>query len=334
MAAVLKPAAVRLAPRRLAHANVFVGDLERSMQFFTRVCGLEEVRREPEIGAGFLSNGNTHHDIGAMQSGGGIRVGRDGHVQIPEGRGQHASLNHLGWEMDNEAALADAWRRAVDAGITPHRTVDHQLAHSVYLFDPDGNLHEFYADIVEDWRTIFNPSREDLITGDWKPDAQPASTTRHWAKEPEVRVVNDAVFHPKRMARAALVAKDLPRLKAFYVDVAGLEQVDESPSGDVVLLRGSATRDGWDLALFAPREGLSPGLHHSVFEMTDERELLAAERRASAAGTPIEMILDRPDKRSIFIRDPDGMRYEFRASRPARAALDSDLPAALRPYYV
>lgn len=334
MAAVLKPSAVRFAPRRLGHANVFVGELERSMQFFNRVCGIEEVRREPEIGAGFLSNGNTHHDIGAMQSGGGIRVGRDGHVQIPEGRGQYAGLNHLGWEMDNEAALAAAWRRAVDAGIEPHRTVDHQLAHSIYLFDTDGNLHEFYADIVEDWRTIFNPDREDLVTGHWAPDAQPASETRYWAKEPETRVVKDAIFHPRRMARAVLVAKDFARLKAFYIDIAGLEPVDASRSADCALLRGSATRDGWDLALFAPREGLVPGLHHSVFEVTDERELLAAERRASAAGTPIEMILDRPDKRSIFIRDPDGMRYEFRVKRPGRASLDADIPAALLPYYV
>ncbi len=334
MAAVLQSTAVRFAPRRLGHANVFVGDLERSMRFFNRVCGLEEVRREPEIGAGFLSNGNTHHDVGAMQSGGGVRVGRGGHVQIPEGRGQQAGLNHIGWEMDSEAALAAAWRRAVDAGIVPHRTVDHQLAHSVYLFDPDGNLHEFYADIIEDWRTVFNPEREDLVTGQWDPGAQPPSKRRYWAQQPSIRVVRDAVFNPRRMARAALVAKDFARLKAFFIDVAGLEPLGATPSADFVLLRGAATRDGWDLALFAPREGLTPGLHHWVFEVSEERELIAAERRANASGTPIEMILDRPGKRSIFIRDADGMRYEFRFARPGSAAREAEMPAALQPFYV
>jgi catechol 2,3-dioxygenase len=333
MAAVLQSSAVRFGPRRLGHANIFVGELERSMRFFNRVCGIEEVRREPGIGAGFLSNGNTHHDIGAMQCG-GVRVGLGGHVQIPEGRGRSPGLNHLGWEMDNEAVLAAAWQRAVAAGLDIHRTADHQLAHSVYVFDPDGNLHEFYADVVDDWRTVFNPDREDLITGQWEPAAQPASKTSRWPKNPEIRVVPGAVFSPRRIARAILVAKDFARLKSFFTDVAGLEPVGDSRAEDHVLLRGAATREGWDLAIFAPREGLQPGLHHSVFEVAGESELVAAEARAREVGNGIELIADRPHKRSIFMRDPDGMRFEFRASRPGDARLPEDTAAELRIYLV
>jgi hypothetical protein len=37
------------------------------MAFSTKVCGLEEVRREPELKAGFVSNGNTHHDVELVQ---------------------------------------------------------------------------------------------------------------------------------------------------------------------------------------------------------------------------------------------------------------------------
>ena len=58
--------AVRFHPRRLGHANLFVSDLDRSMRFYSAVCGLEEVRREPAIRIGFLSNGNTHHDVGLV----------------------------------------------------------------------------------------------------------------------------------------------------------------------------------------------------------------------------------------------------------------------------
>ena len=333
MAAVLQSTQVRFAPRRLGHANIFVGELERSMRFFSQVCGIEEVRREPGIGAGFLSNGNTHHDIGAMQCGGGVRIGIGGHVQIPEGRGQRPGLNHLGWEMDSEAVLAAAWRRAVDARVEIHRTADHQLAHSVYLFDPDGNLHEFYADVVDDWRTVFNPEREDLITGQWEPASQPPSKDRRWPRDPQVRVVAGAVFHPKRMARAVIVAKDLPRMKAFFTEVAGLEPIEASAE-DYALLRGAATRNGWDLALFAPQQGLQPGLHHCVFEMTEEASLLAAERKVASSGADLELILERPDKRSIFVRDPDGMRFEFRCDRPGHARVPADLPAPLRIYYL
>ena len=234
--------------------------------------------------------------------------------------------------MDTEAVLAAAWRRARDAGLDVHRTADHQLAHSVYVFDPDGNLHEFYADVVEDWRTVFNPEREDLITSQWEPTATQPSDRRYWAREPQIRVVRGAVFNPKRMARAVFVAKDFVRMREFFVDVAGLEQIEEAK--DCVLLRGAATQGAWDLALFAARDGLEPGLHHTVFEITDEAALAAAERRASAGGTGIELILDRPDKRSVFVRDPDGMRFEFRCARPGRADLQGDVAPALRIYFV
>ena len=98
------------------------------------------------------------------------------------------------------------------------------------------------------------------------------------------------------------------------------------------LSRRVATQGAWDLALFAARDGLEPGLHHTVFEITDEAALAAAERKASAGGTGIELILDRPDKRSVFVRDPDGMRFEFRCARPsAESPMPSPLGSRWRP---
>src|SRR5579872_4615226 len=129
---------VMFSPRRLAHANIFVGQLERSLDFYHDVCGLEMVGTEPGIRAGFLTNGNTHHDIGCVEVATTARIGRDGHVQVPKGRGRQPGMNHFGWEMECEADLVDAYRRARDAGLKIHRTVDHQISHSIYLFDPDG----------------------------------------------------------------------------------------------------------------------------------------------------------------------------------------------------
>ena len=50
-------APVVFSPRRIGHANLFVGDLEKSMHFYGAICGFEEVFREEHIGAGFLSGG-------------------------------------------------------------------------------------------------------------------------------------------------------------------------------------------------------------------------------------------------------------------------------------
>ncbi|MDA0261987.1 MAG: VOC family protein [Proteobacteria bacterium] len=99
--------AVMFSPRRIGHANLFVGELKRSMHFYNKIAGFEEVFNEPHIPAGFLSNGNTHHDLGLIQVQKGAQViGRDGHVQIPTGRGIEAGLNHFGWEMECEKDLA------------------------------------------------------------------------------------------------------------------------------------------------------------------------------------------------------------------------------------
>src|SRR5262245_29888845 len=46
-------------PRRLGHANLFVSDYERASEFYQSVVGFEEVYRQPDNRASFLSNGNT-----------------------------------------------------------------------------------------------------------------------------------------------------------------------------------------------------------------------------------------------------------------------------------
>jgi catechol 2,3-dioxygenase len=327
----LQSTAVRFAPRRLGHANLFVGELERSMRFYVDVCGIEEVRREPGIAAGFLSNGSTHHDVGLMQASGAKRIGRDGHVQVSSGRGHVAGLNHFGWEMDTEAALVSAWQRAQAAAVEVHRLTDHQISHSVYMFDPEGNLHEFYADALKNWRSIFNPSREDLVSGDWNPDAAPPMQEPNWDPKPEMRRVPGAVFHPTRVTHAGLAVRDLGGMRAFFTEIGGLEPVPGGEAEGIVLLRGAAS-PGPDLVLIEARNGIMPGIHHTAYQVASEEELLASERAARDKGIEIELILDRPSKRSIFVRDPDRMLIEFYVRRDAAREDLSRATPALRPY--
>ena len=324
---------VRFAPRRLTHANIFVGDLETAVKFYTRVGGVEEVRREPGIGAAFMTNGSTHHDLGLMQCGGGKRVGLGGHVQVSSGRGAQPGLNHIGWEVDNEAVLVAALQRAADAGVDVHRTADHQLSHSVYIFDPDGHLHEFYADTIKDWRDIFNPTREDLITSHWDPKARPPMEARYWDPSPTIKEVPGAVFHPRCIARSAIVAKNFEAMKSFFVGIAGLKPV-ETGAKSALLLRAAAGADAFDLALFDAGNGLEPGIHHFSFDVPSEAKLASAEQRLRSAGVEIELIVDRPHKRSIFVRDPDGLRLEYRAARKGNLGDISKEAPALRPYLV
>jgi hypothetical protein len=47
--------------------------------------------------------------------------------------------NHIAWEIENEVALVDGYHRARARNAPVHRLADHQIAHSIYLADPDGS---------------------------------------------------------------------------------------------------------------------------------------------------------------------------------------------------
>jgi catechol 2,3-dioxygenase len=323
------PGKVRFGPRRLAHANIFVGDLERTMKFYSTVVGLEEVCRERGIEAGFLTNGNTHHDIGCIQASGATRAGRDGHVQVTAGRGARPGLNHFGLEMENEAQLVAAYLRAKQAGVAIHRTTDHQLSHSVYLFDPEDNLLEFYADMMKEWWTVFKPETH-LISGHWDPTAAAPIDEPFYHPRPEIKEVVGAVFRPLRITHAALVVRDFPGMRAFYTDVAGLDGVCADADSAWAVLGGRATSHA--LTLLPETAGRPAGVHHVGFALRDEAALDEALERARAAGIEPELLLEHPTKRAVFIRDPDGLRLEFAVEREAAFARRRSGDADLLPY--
>ena len=304
---------VRFSPRRLGHSNNFVGDVERSMQFFTDVCGFEEIARELQIPAGFVSNGNTHHDLGLVGlSKGEARIGRDGHLQMPKGRGIEPGLNHMGWEMENQKELVDAWHRYEKTGLPVHRLVDHQTSHSVYIFDPDGILHEIYADAIQDWRSVL---KGDLmhLTGSWDPDAVNEPTTNvRYHPDFELGVVPNAALHPTKISRETVICADYDGMVDFYENVIGLDVKHRADNFTVV---GGIASDYYDVALFRANNGEASGMHHMSFTMQDEQGIEDGVAQLKERGVEIEREIDNDVKRSIFIRDPDGMGCEFYVDR-------------------
>jgi catechol 2,3-dioxygenase len=289
--------------------NLFVADLARSVDFYTRVGGLDVVFEEPGIAAVFLSNGTSHHDLALMEVTDGERVGRDGNVQVSRGRGREPGLNHLGWEMPSEAALVDAIRAARAAGVRLHRTVDHQISRSAYLFDPDGTYLEFYADDAQDWRRTYADNTGALITGAWDPDAAAADPEPRYATAPVITVLRDAALHPVRTARATLAVADPDRAVRFATEVCGLTVLHRDPAGAVL----GGTLGLPDLTL-VPAAGRPAGLRSFGLELPDPAELEAGRARARAAGAPV--VADAGH--SLVLADPDGICVEFLlARRPA-----------------
>ena len=305
---------VKFSPRRIGHSNNFVGELERSMDFFIDICGFEEVARELQIPAGFVSNGNTHHDLGLVgMLDGEERIGRDGHVQMPKGRGLQPGLNHMGWEMENEKLLVDAWHRYEKTGLPIHRLVDHQTSHSVYIFDPDGLLHEIYADEIKDWRSILKGDLTHL-TGSWDPDGREPTTEPKYHAEFDLRVVPHAAFHPIKISRETVICEDYDGMVDFYENIIGLDVKYRAAAGNFVVFGGAAS-DYYDVALFQATNGEARGMHHMSFKLPTEGDVDGGIAKLKEKDVAIDFEVDNDIKRSVFISDPDGMGCEFYVDR-------------------
>jgi catechol-2,3-dioxygenase len=117
---------------RLNHAVLFVRDLDRSVDFYSRVFGFEEIARERGLMA-FLRarDSENHHDLGLMA------VGPDA-PRPPRGS---TGLYHLAWEVPTIEDLARAAGVLSSEGALGGAS-DHGATKSLYGRDPDGNEFE------------------------------------------------------------------------------------------------------------------------------------------------------------------------------------------------
>ena len=324
---------VNFSPRRLGHANLFVGELDRSVHFYEKIAGFEDAFRIDQVKAAFLTNGNTHHDLGVVECSTKPLLGRDGKPVPSSERAHTPGLNHMGWEMENEQQLVDAYRRAVEGDLPIHRLIDHQTAHSVYLFDPDGHENEIYADMIADWRGFFDTQEGRPVTGSWEPDVGvPAVSESRFELNPEWRRVEEAAVHSRRFTHITYLTANHGVMVDYYSDVMGLERVFETEAGDIVLFNGSGSNHAFTVGLVAQTAGAPAAVHHYSYQAVDEADLLAAEARIQSAGCAIERKIDNASKLALFVRDPDDMLCEFYVARETDFASAIVADAGDRPY--
>jgi catechol 2,3-dioxygenase len=122
---------------RIGHVHLKVADLERAVAFYCSVLGFRLTQRYGTRAA-FVAAGDYHHHIGlnTWESAGGP----------PPPRGT-TGLYHVAIVYPSRAALADALRRLVAAGIALEGASTHGVSEALYLRDPDGNGVELYWDL-------------------------------------------------------------------------------------------------------------------------------------------------------------------------------------------
>ena len=124
---------------RIGHVHLKVADLDRALRFYCGVLGFEVMQRYGSQAA-FVSAGGYHHHIGlnTWESKGGS----------PPAAGT-TGLYHVALLYPTRAALADALKRVLEAGIPLDGASDHGVSEALYLHDPDGNGIELYRDRPE-----------------------------------------------------------------------------------------------------------------------------------------------------------------------------------------
>jgi catechol-2,3-dioxygenase len=121
-----------VSPVRLNHAVLFVAELDRAVQFYLGVFGMELVSHEAPMNATFLRlpRSGNHHDLGLFGVPGAI----------PQPR-RSVGLYHLAWQLDTIDELVEFRAALLAAGAYTGES-SHGATKSVYGTDPDGNQFE------------------------------------------------------------------------------------------------------------------------------------------------------------------------------------------------
>jgi catechol 2,3-dioxygenase len=118
----------------LGHIVLNVSDIDASLEFYSKVCGLEVVTRNEERKIAFMSLGEQHHDLALIQRGGSDKADPS-----------QPGLVHFAWRVADFPALQAAHAELTEAGIKLE-PIQHNITNSLYIPDPDGHLVELFCD--------------------------------------------------------------------------------------------------------------------------------------------------------------------------------------------
>jgi catechol-2,3-dioxygenase len=127
----------------LGHTGLWVDDLEKMRDFYTRLLGLTVTDEDPDQGIVFLSARpeEEHHEFV-------LQRGRNAPPEV--------KLTHqISWRVQSLEDLRDFHRKFAEEGVRVQQEVTHGNAFGIYFFDPEGNRNEVYLQIKRDVRQPF-----------------------------------------------------------------------------------------------------------------------------------------------------------------------------------
>ena len=124
-------------PKQLGHLVMRVRDLDRSLDFYTRIMGLTIMERSPS-GTVFMSaNTEKSHELAIRAMG----------LDAPGPDSSRVGQAHMAWQMESVEDLQELYFRLKENDVRIQRIGDHGVSLGVYFLDPDDNEIEVYYEM-------------------------------------------------------------------------------------------------------------------------------------------------------------------------------------------
>jgi len=273
---------------RLGGVELTITDLERALDFYTRVLGLS-VRELDDRSAALGAGGE---DLVTLRVVPGAR---------PAGR--HAGLYHYALLFPSREELARVGRRVAESRTRIDGASDHGTHEAIYLPDPDGIGIELAADRPrEQWPANLY---DDFLSHGPAPLDLHGLLASVTGEQPSERAAGGL-----RIGHVHLHVGELDAATRFYRDGLGFEVMGELPSAVFVAAGGyhhHVAFNIWRGRGASPARADAIGLRHWTLILDSDEDLAAIRGRLTALGVAVD---DRQD--GVIAHDPSNIAVLIR----------------------
>jgi len=129
-------------PKKLSHLVLQTNRRAEMVEWYCTVLGAQVLHENKHIC--FISYDDEHHRVAFIDPGPlADKAPAEGKTARAGGE---VGLHHVAFTMGSLDDLAEQYLHLREAGITPHRCVNHGVTTSMYFYDPDRNQVELLVD--------------------------------------------------------------------------------------------------------------------------------------------------------------------------------------------
>lgn len=275
---------------RLGSVHLIVSNLERGLEFYQSILGLQVHRREADTAA-----------LGAGENDLVVLTEISGAVRQPRTTG----LYHFALVVPNRLDLAQVLRNLLEKGAHLDGASDHLVSEALYLSDPDGNGIEIYRDRPrQHWQFAGDQIRMTVDPLDWEGVlAELERADVQWS----------GMAVGTRLGHMHLHVADLQAAVSFYTRVIGFDLMLSYGSSAAFLSAGGYHHhlgvNTWNGVGALPPPPGSVGLRYFTVVLPEADELNRLIDRLEGASISYET-----SGAGVFVEDPSQNRLFFTVS--------------------